>query len=220
MQPNWTTEQQEAITARGKNLLVSAGAGSGKTAVLVERIIRRVLDAKNPVDINRLLVVTFTNAAASEMRQRIGSALFQRLKETEDTSLAQYLQKQLSLLNIASITTLHSFCLDLLREHYLLVGLPAKFAIANEAEKSLLMEEVLDELLEMAYQEKDPACLGLIEAYGGREDVLVRKIILELYQFSLSQPKPVQWLDTLSRQYELTSEAAFATSSWMTFFRI
>ncbi|MCI8335701.1 MAG: helicase-exonuclease AddAB subunit AddA [Peptococcaceae bacterium] len=219
MQPNWTAEQQEAITARGQNLLVSAGAGSGKTAVLVERIIRRVLDEKNPVDINRLLVVTFTNAAASEMRQRIGSALFQRLKETEDASLAQYLQKQLSLLNIASITTLHSFCLDLLREHYLLVGLPAKFTIANEAEKTLLMEEVLDELLETAYQEKEPAFLELIEAYGGREDELVRKIILELYQFSLSQPKPVQWLDTLGRQYELTSEAAFATSPWMTFLR-
>lgn len=219
MKPSWTAEQQNAITWRDGNLLVSAGAGSGKTAVLVERIIQRIVDEKNPVDINRLLVVTFTNAAAAEMRQRIGNALFQRLKETTDRSLAQYLQKQLSLLNIASITTLHSFCLDLLREHYLLVGLPAKFTIANEIEKDFLIEEVLDDLLEEAYAQKEDSFLSLVEAYGGREDELVRKIILELYQFSLSQPKPVQWLESLSTQYALASEEDLAGSAWSVFLR-
>ena len=217
MKPNWTDEQKNAITWRNENLLVSAGAGSGKTAVLVERIIQRVLDEKDPVDINRLLVVTFTNAAAAEMRQRIGNALFQRLKETTDRSLAQYLQKQLSLLNIASITTLHSFCLELLREHYLLVGLPAKFTIANEIEKNLLVEEVLDGLLEEAYGQKEASFLGLVDAYGGREDELVRKIILELYAFSLSQPKPIQWLESLSAQYAITGEEGLAASGWSVF---
>ena len=139
MKREWTVQQQAAIDHREGNLLVSAGAGSGKTAVLVERIIRQVIDEQNPVDINRLLVVTFTNAAAAEMRQRIGSALFQQLKDAKNPKIAEYLQKQLTLLNIASITTLHSFCLDLLREHYLLVNLPAKFAIVNETEKTLLM---------------------------------------------------------------------------------
>lgn len=217
MKTSWTDEQRHAITWRNENLLVSAGAGSGKTAVLVERIIQRVIDEKNPVDINRLLVVTFTNAAAAEMRQRIGNALFQRLKETTDRSLAQYLQKQLSLLNIASITTLHSFCLDLLREHYLLVGLPAKFTIANEIEKDLLVEEVLDRLLEESYAQKDESFLSLVDAYGGREDELVRKTILELYQFSLSQPKPIQWLESLSAQYAIADEEELAISAWSVF---
>lgn len=215
----WTVEQQAAIDYRGQNLLVSAGAGSGKTAVLVERILQRVLDPQDPVDINRLLVVTFTNAAAAEMRQRIGAALLQKLRETKDSASIPYLQKQLSLLNIASITTLHSFCLDLLKEHYLLAHLDAKFSIVNEIEKALLVEEVLDRLLEEQYREKAAPFLDLVNRYGGREDELVRKIILELYQFSLSQPEPLVWLDTLANLYQTDTVEKLANSSWYVFLR-
>ena len=213
----WTKEQKAAIELRGENLLVAAGAGSGKTAVLVERIIQRVLDPVSPVDINRLLVVTFTNAAAAEMRQRIGVALFQKLKEAKNPVLVEYLQKQLSLLNIASITTLHSFCLDLLKEHYLLLDLDGKFSIANELEKELLIEDVLDRLLEEKYGEREAVFLDLINRYGGREDEQVKKLILELYQFSLSQPMPMVWLETLKEQYMVGDEEELKSSSWYMF---
>ena len=141
----WTTAQSRAINARDNNLLVSAGAGAGKTAVLVERIIGRVLDPVAPIDVDRLLVVTFTNAAAAEMRERIGAALVSRLK---DDAANSYLQRQIALLGKSSITTLHSFCLELMRQHFYQLSLDPSFRVADETEVDLIRVDVLENLLE------------------------------------------------------------------------
>ena len=141
----WTKEQQQVIDARGRNLLVSAAAGSGKTAVLVERIVRMVTDPDHPVDIDRLLVMTFTNAAAAEMRERIGDALEKRLEEEPGD---RNLERQTSLIHHARITTIDSFCLKLLREHFNELDIDPGFRIGDEGELLLLQADVMKELLE------------------------------------------------------------------------
>ena len=139
----WTDEQLEAINTRKCNLLVAAAAGSGKTAVLVERIIKIVTDIENPVDIDKLLVVTFTNAAASEMRERIAAAI---TKELEKNPSSKNLQKQLTLLSRANITTIHSFCLDVIKNNFHTIDLDPAFRIGDETEGTLLKNEIIDEL--------------------------------------------------------------------------
>src|SRR5699024_10112476 len=141
----WTKEQESAIYTEGSDILVSAAAGSGKTAVLVERIIQKLLKKDNPVDIDSLLVVTFTNAAAQEMRARVGLALEEALAK-DPTSL--HLKKQLSLLQRASISTLHSFCLDILREYAYLIDLDPGFRIANDVENDQIKQDVIEDLFE------------------------------------------------------------------------
>jgi ATP-dependent helicase/nuclease subunit A len=136
----WTDAQWRAIMTSGAHTLVAAAAGSGKTAVLVERIIQKIMDEQQPIDVDRLLVVTFTNAAAAEMRQRIGEALEKAL-EAEPHSL--HLRRQLSLLQKASISTIHAFCLDVIRKYYYLIDLDPVFRIADETEIELLKEEVI-----------------------------------------------------------------------------
>ncbi|MDD2212852.1 MAG: UvrD-helicase domain-containing protein, partial [Clostridia bacterium] len=137
----WTREQEDAIKTRGCSLLVSAAAGAGKTAVLVERIVSRILDEQNPLDVDRLLVVTFTNAAAREMKERIDEALTKRLCENPQD---QRLQKQRLLLGKAAISTLHSFCLEIIRQNYYRLqlsgdlALDPRFRIADEVESVLL----------------------------------------------------------------------------------
>ena len=156
----WTKEQQKVIDTRGRNLLVSAAAGSGKTAVLVERIIQMVTDPTHPVDIDRLLVMTFTNAAASEMRERIGAALEKRLEECQGD---RNLEKQITLLNHAKITTIDSFCLHLLREHFNELDIDPGFRIGDEGELLLLQADVMKELLEEYYgknEEYQPTTLS------------------------------------------------------------
>ena len=135
MSMNWTKEQMQVITLRDRNILVSAAAGSGKTAVLVERIIRRILDEQNPVDIDRLLIVTFTSAAAAEMRERIGNAIDRALEQNPSSS---HLVKQASLVHHAQITTIHSFCLNLIRNYFHQVDLEPNFRIAEEGELNLI----------------------------------------------------------------------------------
>ncbi len=135
----WTDDQWKAILAKDQDILVAAAAGSGKTAVLVERIIQRILSPDDPIHVDELLVVTFTNAAAAEMRQRIGEALAKVIDEQPD---AKHLRKQLSLLNRASISTLHSFCLELVRKFYYLVDIDPGFRIADDTEAALLRDEV------------------------------------------------------------------------------
>jgi ATP-dependent helicase/nuclease subunit A len=148
----WTKEQLAAITTGGCNLLVAAAAGSGKTAVLVERIIRKITDDKNPVDIDKMLIVTFTNAAAAEMRERIGDAI---AKELEKKPESRQLQKQLMLLHKASITTIHSFCLEVIRNNFHCIDLDPNFRIADETEAVLLKMEALEELFEEKYEAAD-----------------------------------------------------------------
>lgn len=191
--PQWTKEQEEAIKSRGSNLLVAAAAGSGKTAVLVERIITWICDEENPVDIDNLLVVTFTNAAAQEMKERIGIAINKALKANP---LSRHLYRQSTLLNKASITTLHSFCLDIVKENFYLLDIDPHFRIADETEAELLRIDVLEDLLEEYYEkcQDGDAFSALIDAYGGQQDdSLIQELIIKLYLFSRSNPWPLHW---------------------------
>ena len=149
MGTKWTQEQQQVIDLRDCNMLVSAAAGSGKTAVLVERIISRIMDEKKPVDIDRLLVVTFTNAAAAEMRERIRQALEAKLEEKPDNI---HLQRQVTLIHHAQITTIHSFCLEVIRNHFHVIGIDPGFRVGDEGELKLLRHDVMEKLLEEEYQ--------------------------------------------------------------------
>ena len=146
--PKWTTEQQQVIDMRGSSMLVAAGAGSGKTAVLVERIIHLISDEIHPIDIDSLLVVTFTNAAAAEMKERIGAAIQEKLIENP---MSEHLYRQSLLLQKAQITTLHSFCLELVRQNFFRLGIDPNLKIADETENQLLLAETLDEVLEAHY---------------------------------------------------------------------
>lgn len=191
--PKWTAEQQQVIDTRDKSLLVAAGAGSGKTAVLVERIIQMICDTNRPVQIDSLLVVTFTNAAASEMKERIGAAIQKALLENPTS---QHLYQQSLLLQKAQITTLHSFCLDLVRQNFFRLEIDPNLKIADETENQLLLRETLDELLEQYYSdaENNPSFIKLAQCHGGKEDEQLRAVILRLYQMAESMAEPEVWL--------------------------
>lgn len=214
MAGNWTKEQLEAITQRGCNLLVAAAAGAGKTAVLVERIIRKITDAGKPVDIDKLLVVTFTNAAATEMRDRIGSALADAL---EADPASANLQKQMALLDHASIMTLHSFCLEVVRGHFHDLDLDPVFRIADETETALIKQDVLEELFEDKYENEDAEgnFFKLVESYGGgRDDSSLREIVLTLHRFTGSHPWPEQWLAAQAEAYGTGASAWVSSTPW------
>jgi len=193
----WTPEQQKAIDLRGKSLLVAAAAGSGKTAVLVERIIQRISDEQNPVDLDQLLVVTFTNAAAAEMKERIGAAI---QKQLLDNPLSTHLYRQSLLLQKAQITTLHAFCLELIRQNFFRLGVDPQFKIADETENQLLLSEALEEQLEAAYSDEAEreAFVQLVDGYGGREDEQLQRMILQLYHTAQSTAQPERWLQQLA----------------------
>ncbi|PLR67383.1 helicase-exonuclease AddAB subunit AddA [Bacillus sp. UMB0893] len=196
----WTDDQWKAIVSSGQDILIAAAAGSGKTAVLVERIIRKIISKENPVDVDRLLVATFTNASAAEMRNRIGEALEKALKENPSSL---HLRRQLSLLNRAAISTLHSFCLNVVRKYYYLIDLDPGFRIADETEGQLLIDEVLDDIFEEQYSLADnDAFFDLVDRYTtDRSDTDLQTLVRALYQFSRSHPNPLKWLDELSVMY-------------------
>ncbi|WP_349410182.1 helicase-exonuclease AddAB subunit AddA [Pseudalkalibacillus sp. SCS-8] len=200
----WTDEQWHAITARGEDILVAAAAGSGKTAVLVERIIRRLTE-KDGVDVDRLLIVTFTNAAAAEMRKRIGVALEKALKERPGSL---HIRRQLTLLNRASISTLHSFCIEVLRKYYYQLDLDPNFRIADETEVELIRQEALEELLEEEYgREGNEAFYDLVDRFSDdRADHEIQRMILRLYDFSRSYPWPNMWLENMLGMYMASEE--------------
>lgn len=209
----WTKEQETAIVCKDKTLLVSAAAGAGKTAVLVERIMRRILDPVDPVDIDRLLVVTFTNAAAQEMKDRIARELLARQKLNPSD---KNIQRQLLLLGKAAISTLHSFCLDLIRRNYYLLALPEKmvldphFRIIDDTEAVLLKLEVLENIFEDRYANEEAGFLKLVECFGGeRDDHTLQDLVLQLYDFSRSHPDPALWLSQLSQSFLAKSEDNF-----------
>ena len=164
----FTPDQQRVIDLRNCNILVSAAAGSGKTAVLVQRIVELVCDPAHETDIDRLLVVTFTNAAAAQMRERITKALTER-SEAEPEN--EHLKKQLTLIHHAKITTIHSFCLYLIKNHFNDIGLDPDFRTADEGEMRLLRQDVLKELFEEQFAEGREEFSGCVEyfAYDGRE---------------------------------------------------
>lgn len=196
----FTETQRKVIEQRGCNLLVSAAAGSGKTAVLVERIVDMVCGGEQPVDIDRLLVVTFTNAAAAQMREKIGRALNERLSLEPEN---EHLQRQSTLLYNAQITTIDSFCLFILRNQFHTIGLDPGFRIAEEGEMRLLRADVLAGVIEDAYAEEDPAFLNCMEYFSlGSRDEAVEKEVLKLYDFAMSMPFPEKWLAERKQDYQ------------------
>lgn len=209
----WTRQQQKVIDHEGANLLVSAAAGSGKTAVLVERIIHLITKKAAPVDIDRLLVVTFTNAAAAEMKERIGKAIEHRiLLYPEDMNL----QKQSTLIHGAQITTIHSFCLHVIRNHFNSINLDPSFRIADETELTLMKADVLAEVLEEFYEEGDEDFLKFIESFAtGKTDVQIEDLILKLFSFAMSYPWPKDWLVKLQDNFSISNIEEFNQTSWM-----
>ncbi len=201
MPVQFTPEQQSTITARNSSILVSAAAGSGKTAVLVERIIRMVSDPEHPVDIDRLLVVTFTSAAAAQMRERITQAL-SRAVEADPGN--EHLIRQLTLIHNAQITTIDSFCLYLIRNHFDEIDLDPEFRVPDEGEIRLLRQEVLGQLLEDCHASKEESFLNCVEYFApnGNEKRLEEQI-LTLYDFAMSYPWPQEWLAVHREDYSV-----------------
>ncbi|MEG2304325.1 MAG: helicase-exonuclease AddAB subunit AddA [Lachnospiraceae bacterium] len=203
MSIQWTKEQQKVIKLRDRNILVSAAAGSGKTAVLVERIIQRLM-GENPIDVDRLLIVTFTEAAAAEMKERIRDAITQQLVNQPDQI---HLQRQATLIHQAQIMTIHSFCLSVIREHFHRIELDPGFRIAEEGELKLLKRDVLQEVLEKKYEEQEDSFLNFIEGFvTGRDDKKVEEMILQLYEASRSNPEPEKWLEECIQMYDISDE--------------
>lgn len=199
-----TPQQKQVVDAKDCSLLVAAAAGSGKTAVLVQRIIQKLTDEKHPTDIDRLLIVTFTNAAAAEMRERIGAALEAALLEHPGDA---HLQRQMMLLHGAQIMTIHSFCLSVIREHFHMLKLDPGFRIADEAELSLIWSDVLSELLEERYEQADTEFLSLVECYGSaKSDKPIEDYVKRLYRYAVSQPWPRQWLNGIRDGFSCDEE--------------
>ncbi len=197
---NWTDKQEEVIKTRDKNILVSAAAGSGKTAVLVERIIRRILDEKNPLDIDRLLVVTYTNAAAYEMKERILAAINEELKENPYN---EHLRKQETYIHNARITTIHSFCLGIIKDNFIKLSIDPMVRTMDEGESKLLVEDTLKELIENKYKENSESFINFVSQFqSNRSDKYIENIILNLYKESLNHPWPFLWLDNCKKYYE------------------
>lgn len=197
----WTSEQLAAIRTRGCHLLVSAAAGAGKTAVLVERILERIKDSRSPVDIDRLLVVTFTSAAAAEMRERIASAISAELSAEADGGR---LGLQLALLGRARISTIHSFCMDVIKQYFYQLDMDPGFRLADETESMMLRADVFEELMEQKYSgdQLESGFTEMVECYGGElDDGGLMDLVLRIYDFSRSNPDPRQWLEKAAGRY-------------------
>ena len=218
----WTKEQQNVIEFRNRNILVSAAAGSGKTAVLVERIIGKITDEKNPVDIDRLLVVTFTKAAAAEMRERIGNAIEKRLEECPED---ENLRRQQTLLHNAQITTIDSFCLFVVRNHFEEIGLDPNFRIADPGEIKLLELDVLNEVFEQEYAKHGNALdadagkdsfIELVDAYSDkRSNKAVKEMVAKIYTQSASNPWPKEWVSSLIQPYMVETKEELIKTDMM-----
>lgn len=198
---SFTAEQQKVIDTHGCNILVSAAAGSGKTAVLVERIVKMISDAEKPVDIDRLLIVTFTNAAAAEMRERISTAIGNKLLSEPEN---EHLQRQATLLHNAQITTIDSFCLFVIRNHFHTIGLDPGFRIADDGEMKLLQADVMADVLEKCYSNGEESFLHCMEYFStGSSDKAVEEAVFKLYDFAMSYPFPEEWLMERKNDYAL-----------------
>lgn len=209
--PNWTKEQEAAIASRDRNLLVAAAAGSGKTAVLVERIIQLIL--KDRVDIDKLLIVTFTHAAAGEMRERISSEIIKHLEEKKGDE--GHLRRQLNLLNRSTISTLHSFCIDVVRRYFYLIDVDPNFRIGDETETMLMKLEGIEELFEAEYEKAAEEFLGLVEMFGAsRDDASLKNLVLRTYEFIQSKPHPMKWLKERVEDFNVDEEK-FSQSPWV-----
>ena len=210
---DWTDEQKQAINEKGSNILVAAAAGSGKTAVLVERIIKKVIE--EGIDIDKLLVVTFTNAAASEMRERVLDAIYKKLDEDPNN---EKLLRQITLLNKASICTIDSFCLEVVRNNfYELENVAPNFRIANTTEIELLKQEVIEDIFEKKYEEEDEEFSKLIHTYTSyRDDTPLKDLILKIYGYIQSNPFPEKWLSEKVEMFNIENnlDDDFSTTPW------
>ncbi len=199
VQRNWTDSQKDAINASGGTILVSAAAGSGKTAVLVQRVIEKITNTINPIDVDRLLIVTFTNAAASEMKERISQRLSELLEENPNNVR---LQRQKILLNNANISTIHSFCNNIIRENFYKLSISPDFRIADSNEMSILREEAIQNVMGKFYDEGKRAFFSLVEAFSSdKNDLTLEKAVETLYDFLRSHPFPDKWLDEKMNMY-------------------
>lgn len=213
----WTKDQQEVIDSRKKNILVSAAAGAGKTAVLVERIISIVTDENEPVDIDRLLVVTFTNAAASEMRERILAAIEEKSKKNPGNV---HLQRQQSYIHNADITTIDSFCMKVVKEYFNKLDMDPGFRIGEEGELKLLMSDVMDEMLEEHYEKGPEEFYTFVDEYStAKTDREIADNILNLYRFTSSRPEPEMWLNECREYYNITSAEELENSKYMNYIK-
>lgn len=212
MAMNFTPDQQRVIDTRNCNILVSAAAGSGKTAVLVERIIQMITDDSHPVDIDRLLIVTFTSAAAAQMRERISKAVAKKLEENPEK---EHLQKQASLIHNAQITTIDSFCLFVIRNNFNEIGLDPGFRVADESEIKMLEADVMGRLLEEAHTEPTERFLHFVECYStGTSEKKIEDAILRLYHFAMSYPFPEQWLENRLEDYKIQKVEELPDKKW------
>ncbi len=213
----YTQKQKQAIYTRGCNLLVAAAAGSGKTAVLVKRIIELITNIEKPVDIDRLLVVTFTSAAASEMRERISHALYEMLNEAEANELLhEHLRRQIILLNKAQISTLHSFCLNVVRKNFHILDIDPSFKIGDEGETSLIKAQVLEQLFECEYgKEGNDEFFNLVEIYGGKtRDNGLKDLLLEIYSFLGANPWQESWLTESAEAFNISEATDIDNTAW------
>ena len=208
----WTKEQQQAIYEKGENILVAAAAGSGKTAVLVERIINKIINEN--IDIDKLLVVTFTNAAASEMRERVLNAIYKKIDEDPEN---EKLQKQITLLNNASICTIDSFCLDVVRNNFFEIDISPNFRIGDTTEIEILKQDVIEELFEDKYESEDKDFQKLITTYTSyKDDTPLKELILKIYTYIQSNPFPEKWLNEKVKMFNLQEkiEQDFSQTIW------
>ncbi len=209
---NWTDEQLQAIQSKDSNILVAAAAGSGKTAVLVERIIQKIINEK--IDIDKLLVVTFTNAAASEMRERVLEAIYKKIEETPDNL---HLQKQTVLINKCNISTIHSFCLEVIKNNFYELDISHNFRIADTTEIELMKQEVLEDLFEELYLNEDKVFLNLIDTYTSyRGDETLKELILKTYKYIQSYPFPKEELEKMVERFNLSCkiDEDFSKTVW------
>ena len=187
----WTKEQEKAIVKKGDNILVAAAAGSGKTAVLVERIINKIMNEN--IDVDKLLVVTFTNAAATEMRERVLDSIYKKLEEEPDNIR---LQRQTVLLNRSHISTIHAFCLEVIKNNFYKTNISPNFRLANTPEIELLRMETLEDVFDELYEAKDKDFNKLIDTYCGyKDDDNLKAIIFKIFRFIQSMPYPEEWLE-------------------------
>ena len=200
--PEYTKKQLDAINIRNRNTLVSAAAGSGKTAVLVQRIINRILDEDNPVDIDRILVMTFTRAAARQMKERILSAINEKkMTDPHNSNLA----RQSALVHNSYIMTIDGFCMTVVRNHFEEIGLNPDFRMADEGEIRLLKQDVIETVLEEFYEKAENGFIEMTEVFATKKtDVTIEKLVLSLYDYSQSYPDPLGWLEKCTEEYGKT----------------
>ena len=217
----WTPDQESAIMSPkdsnlgAQTLLVAAAAGSGKTAVLVERIITRLKDMENPLSVQELMVVTFTKAAAAEMSARIGVALAKAMESTDDKALQARLERQLNLLPSAHISTLHSFCQWVIRSYFYKLDIPPTARIGNEAEMALLKQEVLENLLKEAYEHNTYGIFDLSDFFSDdKSDAGLQDKVLSLYEFAMSQSNPDGWMRHAVEPYKAAQEQDLRDTLW------